>query len=390
MERNAWNQQDLTGKTSGTLIAEKYLGNSKWRCTCQKCGKAVVVTTATFNNNISLGRDGCKHAVPILVGQTFGLLTVLERAEDYIKPKSSAHEKCWKCRCICGRTKVILESNLKSLKSLSCGSCSNRVSVPEKIIFYYLSKHFEHLEEQYRPYFLNGREIDIYIPSLHVGIEYDGSRWHKSVEADILKNKLCTDNGIAMIRIREPLCPPINNTEQNVFYIVSPRPTTNGTHMTQAIIQLISILNTNWNCNIHLDIDCKRDNADICSRIISTCGFNSLKYMYPDVAAEWDYDKNFPLTPDKVPAHTGKKAWWICPKCGLSYASVISSRTSADRCGCPKCRYTKAYKRIICIELNKAFESVKAAASYIGRKPCGITTAIKTGATCGGYHWEYE
>ena len=35
------------------------------------------------------------------------------------------------------RLKEILESNLKVHKSLTCGICSNRVSIPEKMIYYY-------------------------------------------------------------------------------------------------------------------------------------------------------------------------------------------------------------------------------------------------------------
>ena len=63
-----------------------------------------------------------------------------------------------------------------------------------------------------------------------------------------------------------------------------------------------------FNCNINIDVNCNRDNADICKRIFSTVGFNSLEYLYPEISREWDYKKNYPLTPDKIPAHTGKKS----------------------------------------------------------------------------------
>ena len=375
--------QDLTGQISGTLVAQEYLGSSKWRCVCQVCKNEVIITTDWFHKNIRLGREGCKHAKPISVGDTFGYLKVLASADDYIKPKSKAHEKQWLCECICGRQKEILESNLKAHKSLSCGICSNRVSIPEKMIYYYLSQHFKDIQEQYRPEFLGGKEIDIYIPSLCVGIEYDGYRWHRDITGDEEKNDICKSYGISLIRIREPRCPTITN---NFYCIETPKPTTNGTHMTQPIRDLVDFLNQKFMCSINVDIDCVRDNADICKRIISTVGFNSLEYLFPEIAKEWDYVKNYPLTPDKVSAHTGKKAWWICPKCNQSYSSVIASRTGSKRHGCRNCQNTK---RIYCIELEKTFGSLKSAAQFIDRKSCSITSAIKNNTTCGGYHWEY-
>ena len=262
--------QDLTGQISGTLIAKEYLGSSKWLCVCNVCKNEIIITTDWFHKNIRLGRDGCKHVKQICIGDTFGYLTVVAPAEDYIKPQSKAHEKRWLCECVCGRTKEILDSNLKAYKSLTCGKCSTRVSIPEKMIFHYLSQYFDDIQEQYRPEFLSGKEIDIFIPSLKVGIEYDGYRWHKNVDNDIFKNEICRKNGVFIIRIREPRCPIIDNASH---CILTPKPTTNGTHMTQPIKELIEFLNSHFNCNIDLEVDCVKDNADICKRIISTVGF---------------------------------------------------------------------------------------------------------------------
>lgn len=379
---------DLTGEKSGTLIAKKYIGNSKWLCICQVCQNEVEITTDWFHKNQRLGRDGCKHVKQISIGDKFGYLTVIEKADDYIKPKSKAKENCWLCECICGRTKKILESNLKSYKSLSCGICMNRVSIPEKMIYYYLSQYFDNIKEQYRPDFLNGKEIDIFIPSLQIGIEYDGYRWHKDADKDILKNNICKQHNITLIRVREPKCPKIENLK---YCIITPKPTTNGTHMTKPIKEIIEILNKDFNCEITIKIDCNRDNADICKNILSTIGFNSLEYLYPEIAKEWDYVKNYPLTPDKVAAHSGKKAYWICPNCKTSYPAVISSRTAKRKTyGCRNCKSFRLHKKVACIELNKTFDSVKEAANYVGKSPCSITSACKGYVkTCGGYHWKY-
>lgn len=257
-----------------------------------------------------------------------------------------------------------------------------RVSIPKKMIYYYLSQHFKDIQEQYRPTFLKGKEIDIYTPSTQIGIEYDGYRLHKDVEKDIAKDNICQEHGITIIRVREPKCPIIRNGQ---YCIITPKTTNNGTHMTQPIREIIDILNNDFKCNIDLDIDCCKDNADICKRIISTVGFNSLEHLYPEIAREWDYTKNYPLTPNKVPAHTRKKAWWVCSKCHKSYSSVISSRTGKEKCGCPDCRYTKAYKKVKYIELNRIFNSVNDAADFVSKKACSITSACKGYVqTCSG------
>lgn len=324
---------DLTGKKAGTLIAQEYLGGSRWRCICAVCGAEVFIGTDGFNALNKRGRDGCKHAVPIKIGDTFGYLTVIRRADDYIKPKSGAHEKQWLCKCVCGREKVILEDNLKASKSITCGLCSNRVSIPEKAIVFYLRKVFNEVEENYRPDFLDGKEIDIYVPSIKLGIEYDGGRWHSDVVKDLAKDKKCAKNGIRIIRIREPECRAIRGS------IVTPKAIMNGNHMTEPIKTLLSIIERDYHIKVDQSVDCRRDSADICKTLLYSNEERSLAKLHPEIAAEWDYDRNSPLTPDKIAARSGRKAWWVCPN-GHRYSSVVATRVgsaNSKRSGCPIC-----------------------------------------------------
>ena len=57
-----------------------------------------------------------------LTGMTFGKLTVLEQAEDYINP-SGRHFARWLCECSCEEHNQVIvnASNLKSGKTVSCG-----------------------------------------------------------------------------------------------------------------------------------------------------------------------------------------------------------------------------------------------------------------------------
>ena len=376
--------QDLTGQQSGSLIAEQYLGDSKWKCRCIKCGNIVEINSWTFHKNQRTGRDGCKHVKSIHVNDVFGYLTVLEQADDYIKPKSGAHERQWKCQCACGRTTVVVESNLKGNKTLSCGLCGHSVSIPEKAIFYYMTQIFDDAEENYKPDYLDGKEIDIYIPSLKVGIEYDGKQWHKDVASDLEKNFICKSHGVFMIRVREPGCPISDKFEK---VIITPKSTTNGTHMTEPIKELICFLKEKYHIEADVNVDCLRDNADICKTIMSSMNLNSLSAKCPDVAKEWDYEKNAPLTPDLVPHRSGKKAWWICPRCGHRYSSVIASRTGSDKTGCPRC---KNWKKVLCVETDVIYDSVNDAAASVSKAACSITSCCRGNQnTAGGYHWKY-
>src|ERR1035437_8267595 len=52
---------------------------------------------------------------------------------------------------------------------------------------------------------------------------------------------------------------------------------------------------------------------------------NRLSIVGIAVAKYWDYEKNFPLTPNDVSFNSIKLVWWICPKCCCSHQKSIRS-----------------------------------------------------------------
>ena len=64
-------------------------------------------------------------------------------------------------------------------------------------------------------------------------------------------------------------------------------------------------------------------------------GFNDLETLYPEIAKEWDYEKNA-IKPSEVIAMSNRKVWWLCPR-GHSYEKIISNYTQHGQ-GCPICR----------------------------------------------------
>jgi hypothetical protein len=74
--------------------------------------------------------------------------------------------------------------------------------------------------------------------------------------------------------------------------------------------------------------------------------YNTLLYEYPLIAKEWDFEKNYPVTPDKVSPHSSARYFWICPDCLNSYESTICHRTNGEPRGCPVCNESNGEKRI--------------------------------------------
>lgn len=68
-------------------------------------------------------------------------------------------------------------------------------------------------------------------------------------------------------------------------------------------------------------------------------GYNDLKTLRPDLAKQWDYDKN-EKRPEDYFIGSDYKAWWICSK-GHSFNSYIYSRTGKKNAGCPICANKK-------------------------------------------------
>ena len=85
---------------------------------------------------------------------------------------------------------------------------------------------------------------------------------------------------------------------------------------------------------IDVDIDIKRDAIAIENLREYTEKENSLLFSNPQVASEWNYDKNGDLKPEHFTANSNKKVWWKCQN-GHEWQATINNRSNGR--GCPKC-----------------------------------------------------
>ena len=92
---------------------------------------------------------------------------------------------------------------------LICNS-GRQTSFAEQAVYYYVKKVFPDAINRYTEIFDKGMELDIYIPSMKLGIEYDGMAWHKAdkLSREKKKYRICKENGIRLLRLMEK--PPQN------------------------------------------------------------------------------------------------------------------------------------------------------------------------------------
>ena len=182
-----------------------------------------------------------------------------------------------------------------------------------------------------------GFELDIYIPSLSVGVEADGSYWHMDKsDKELEKNTKAENHGLHLIRIREFPLKKVSSwdiecgqSEDELLII----------HRLLDVIESI-IKSTSLNDTIanYKNSDTFSDDAGyrkLAANLPAPPYENSLANLYPGLVDEWHFEKNMPLTPEMFMPKSNQKVWWKCNKCGHEYLSLISTHTSGSIC--PKC-----------------------------------------------------
>ena len=201
-------------KEEYTVLGEYVNSSTKIRMRHNKCGCEYEVKPNTF---ISGHRcPNCyrsekyttlefKRKIYDLVKDRYTMLSEYINSNTKIKMKHN----------ICGTEYEVLPFNF--LNGNRCPKCSLQLkrSLPEEVVAFFVSKYFE-IEQSFRPQWLkfsSGQigEIDIWIPKIQVGIEYDG-KIHNSLanlEKDKSKNEIISKNKRCkkLIRIREYTLP---------------------------------------------------------------------------------------------------------------------------------------------------------------------------------------
>lgn len=235
----------------------------------------------------------------------------------------------WKCS-LCGHTWEATPA-MRTGQDTGCPNClkHRKTSFPEQAIFYYIKKAFPDAMNGYTDLFNNRMELDIYIPSIKTGIEYDGIHWHNNDGKEQEKYRICKSQGIALIRVKENY----SNLNLNISacdHLIQ-REMNNDAGLDMCIQKILALL-----CHYQISVNVNADRSIIKSNYIISYKANSLEAKYPSLAAEWDYEKNLSLTPAMVSSNSGDKVWWKCSTCGQSFYSSPDKRVGRG-VGCPYC-----------------------------------------------------
>ena len=231
-------RKDLSGGTYGmltvlsesqTYVSPKGYRKRMWNCKCE-CGNESVVMGShlTSGHTSSCGCEQLSKLKPrkvkSLVGDKFGLLTVISRDENRMIGSNS--RVVWKCVCDCGKTTSVLSLLLTHGRVKSCGYLS--ISHAERTMIDFLNQNGCVFEQQYKPDGLlgmnNGQlkfDFAIFdnVNEIKCLIELDGEQHYKIINYfggvkkydqikynDNLKNIWCLQNEIKLIRIDVSNC----------------------------------------------------------------------------------------------------------------------------------------------------------------------------------------
>ena len=218
-----------------------------------------------------------------------------------------------------------------------CPECKKRkhTSFPEQALFFYAKQFFPDTVNSYKNAFENGMELDVFIPSLMIGVEYDGIAWHRNstLEREKRKFEICKQKSIKLYRLKENKEHWDGKYELADEIIPIKKP---FSYVKKDYVYLDEAFQSFFSKIIHesIDVNTKRDEKKILESYLTALENNSLQTLYPSIAEQWHPTRNGKLTSSMFSAHSNTKIWWI-GDCGHEWEAAISVRTRGN--GCPYC-----------------------------------------------------
>jgi hypothetical protein len=191
-----------------------------------------------------------------------------------------------------------------------CPKCNPVWSVPELRIFCELKTFFPDIQHRS---LVEGSEVDIYIPELEVGVEYDGVYWHRDkLEKDKNKNSVL-DSSILLIRVREEDLPLIGPHD---IAIKKRKLAISTVKKILTVILEQKLLSPETASDIRAYLDRKKWVAtELFNQLYSERKVvkfeESLAYLFPDISQEWHPTNNDYLLPEHFTHGSGRTVWWL-------------------------------------------------------------------------------
>ncbi len=319
-----WNYKRNGDLTPATVT---FASNKKVWWKCKRCGSEY----ESYINNRTRKGVGCPYCAgqKVLVGHNdlqtvFPDLAVEWSNKNTIKPTDVTAHSNKKVYWVCplGHDDYLMSVKQRSNRQ-GCPICAqqSQTSFPEQAIYFYLKQAFP---DTVNRYIFDGREIDIFIPSKNIGIEYNGYFSHKKkLEKDILKKEFFESVGITLFVVKEYKY--TEEQEHADFYIRERTSFNDLTYLIQDVLKLIC-------AGASIDVDCSRDAISIKNQYVILRKENSIAAVRPDLVSRWDYEKNGSITPEMVTLGTGQRFYWKCKICNRSYLALPSKIAEGSVC----------------------------------------------------------
>jgi len=262
---------------------------------------------------------------------------------DHLDPENISYGSNKKVWWICSKGHE-WEAIVKNRSNgAGCPFCSPSTSLLEIRVFCELISIFPEAKWRHK---INGIEADIFIGSLNLGIEVDGSYWHKDRNSkDKLKNKKLNRFGVKILRLRENPLQKISSID--IQHSVSQEHLVILSNLLSKIIEIFPVTQTNKKIINYEKNKVFLNNAEykrILSYLPGPPPEESFEHEFPLLSKEWDVEANFPFKPNQFhPYSTQHKFNWICAKHNQhKWKSTIANRSSGFNC--PYCAGKKVSK----------------------------------------------
>ncbi|MBQ9788317.1 MAG: hypothetical protein IJW31_01780 [Lentisphaeria bacterium] len=267
------------------------------------------------------------------------------KKNDNLTPQQVVAGSGKKVYWICPKGHEYKASILHRKHGTNCPICNSgrQTSFAEQAIFYYVKQIFPDAQNKVTGIISRRMELDIYIPSQKIAIEYDGEFWHNSDtrRREKIKFQECKRLGIQLHRIREEKISDKGEFADTAWHTDK---LTNKDQLSMMIRLLLDKIDPRSNplfrrnlAYMHspIDIDVQRDEFKI-RNYMQERPKESLADLFPNLIKEWNYEKNHNLSPKMFTPGSSQRVWWKCQQCGHEWQTTIGHRTK-NQTGCVMC-----------------------------------------------------
>lgn len=278
------------------------------------------------SNKLIVGKNDLATVNPLLVSEWD------YEKNDYLVPcdvMPYSEKKIW---WVCHKGHRWQASVSSRSAGRGCPECNKErnTSFPEQAIFYYAKIMFPDAESRYKTE--ENDEIDVFLPCVRIGIEFDGKYYHQSSKKQAMdshKNERLKQLDIRLIRVVERSSTVPENTEFLIKYDAIPNGIKSYDSVLRSLFDLVATLSDSINS---VDIDVERDAVQIWEQYIINEKENSLITKRPELIDEWNSEKNGSLKPEYISYASNKSVWWKCKKCGYEWKAPPSRRVRGSNC----------------------------------------------------------